>query len=385
MRYVGAILLLASSSACTRLPPPLLETCLPTSAGDVSFSADGARASRTFDVLTFNIEGLGWPARANRGPALARISAALRQMERHGNAPDVVMVQEMFSKAAVRAVTGIGYPNMVFGPSRTQRKSLPGADRMPGPYRWKKGELGLHMVGSGLAILSRYPIVETRSEPFGRRRCAGLDCLGNKGVLYAHLAIPGVPGAINLFNTHLNSQRSSRVSPRRHARAHRLQVDELGAFIAAVGDQDVPTILGGDFNMKNSAIRFERFRNVTEPFEIVQEWCTANPLPCDTRISWDGDEPWMDTQDLQLFESGSSVTVTPIRVQAVFDGSAGSPRLSDHDGFRVTYRVSWHVTVSSRTERAGALPRCGREGGTNREDSGLDETAHGVRRAGRGA
>lgn len=306
-------------------------------------------------------------------------------MERHGNAPDVVMVQEMFSKAAVRAVTGIGYPNMVFGPSRTQRKSLTGTERMPGPYRWKKGELGLHMVGSGLAILSRYPIAETRSEPFGRRRCAGLDCLGNKGVLYARLAIPGVPGAINLFNTHLNSQRSSRVSPRRHARAHRLQVDELGAFIAAVGDQDVPTILGGDFNMKNSAIRFERFRNVTEPFEIVQEWCTANPLPCDTRISWDGDEPWMDTQDLQLFESGSSVTVTPIRVQAVFDGSAGSPRLSDHDGFRVTYRVSWSVTVSSRTERAGALPRCGREGGTKREDSGLDETTHGVRRAGRGA
>jgi hypothetical protein len=184
-----------------------------------------------------------------------------------------------------------------------------------------------------------------------------------QGCAVRRVAIPGVPGTINLFNTHLNSQRSSRVSPRRHARAHRLQVDELGAFIAAVGDENVPTILGGDFNMKDSAIRFGRFRNVTEPFEIVQEWCTANPLPCDTRISWDGDEPWMDTQDLQLFESGSAVTVTPIRVEAVFDGSAGSPRLSDHDGFRVTYRVSWATRAQSRTGGAGSLPNCGGRAG----------------------
>ena len=41
--------------------------------------------------------------------------------------------------------------------------------------------------------------------------------------------------------------------------------------------------------------QYERFRNVTEPFEIVQEYCIDNPLPCDVRISWDGDEPWMDT------------------------------------------------------------------------------------------
>lgn len=363
MKYLAVIGLLAGSTGCATLPPALMQKCLPSSRVPVSVSKDGTRASTTFDVLTFNIEGLGWPARGKRGPALEQISAALRRMKARGDAPDVVMVQEMFSKAAVRAVTGIGYPNMVSGPSRTQRKSLPGADRMGGPYRWKKGELGIHMVGSGLAILSRYPILETRSEPFGRRRCAGLDCLSNKGVLYARVAIPGVPGAINLFNTHLNSQRSSRVSPKRHARAHRLQVDELGAFIFAVGDQNVPTILGGDFNMKDSAIRFERFRNVTEPFEIVQEWCTANPLPCDTRISWDGDEPWMDTQDLQLFESGSAVTVTPIRVEAVFDGSAGSPRLSDHDGFRVTYRVSWPTRARSRTGGAGSLPNCGGQAG----------------------
>lgn len=133
--------------------------------------------------------------------------------------------------------------------------------------------------------------------------------------------------------------------PLRYTRAHHLQVEELGTFISTVGSQDIPTVLGGDFNMKGSAIRFERFRNVTEPFEIVHEWCNDQPLRCDTRISWDGDEPWMDTQDLQLFESGADVRIIPIRVEAMFDGSAGNPQLSDHDGFRVTYRISWQTRV----------------------------------------
>lgn len=339
----SALAPLIGASGCTSLPTPLMNQGPATKGPRVSVSADGSRASTTFDVLTFNIEGLGWPARGKRRGSLAQINAQLKGMLARGTAPDVVMVQEMFSQTAVEAVKGVGYPNMVSGPSRTQGKTLPGADRMPGPYKWKKGELGIHLVGSGLSILSRYPITESRSEPFGKRRCAGLDCLGNKGVLYARMAIPGVPGTINLFNTHLNSQASSKVSPRRHARAHRLQVEELGAFIAMVGDHDIPTIVGGDFNMKGSTIRFERFRNVTEPFSIVQEYCTENPLPCDVQISWDGDEPWMDTQDLQLYETGSQVDVKPVRVEAMFDGSADSPSLSDHDGFRVTYEVSWSI------------------------------------------
>ena len=352
-----AISMLACTTSCATLPAPLMQNCVPPESSRIVFSADGTRASTTFDVLTFNIEGLAWPARGGRSGSLAKISETLKDMRERGSAPDVIMVQEMFSRAAVRAVRGLGYPNMVSGPSRTQAKSLPSSGKMFGPYKWKKGELGIHLVGSGLSILSRYPIVATRSEPFGKRGCAGLDCLSNKGVLYARLAIPGVPGIINLFNTNLNSQASSKVAPRRHARAHRLQVEELRAFISAVGDRNIPTILGGDFNMKGSSVRFERFRNVTEPFEIVQEYCTDNPLSCDVRISWDGDEPWMDTQDLQLFESGSQIDVKPVRVEAMFDGSAESPSLSDHDGFRVTYRLSWS-TLSSNASLGQPVPPC---------------------------
>ncbi|MBD8546868.1 endonuclease/exonuclease/phosphatase family protein [Sphingomonas sp. CFBP 8760] len=350
--------MLTFTTGCVALPAPLLRNCPPPGHSKVLKSADGARASTTLDVLTYNIEGLAWPARGRRGGALRRINATLKNMREHGTAPDVVMVQEMFSRSAVRAVRDLGYLNMVSGPSRTQGGTLPDDERMPPPFRWSKGEIGVHLVNSGLAILSRYPIVQVRSEPFGKHRCAGLDCLSNKGILYARIAIPGVPGTINLFNTHLNSQASSRVSPRRHARAHRLQVDALGAFITAVGDRNIPTVVGGDFNMKASTIRFERFRNVTEPFAIVQRYCTDNPLPCDVRQSWDGDEPWMDTQDLQLFESGSEVQIHPIRIEAMFDGSADSPRLSDHDGVRVTYQLTWSTKPMLEGAGGQSMPIC---------------------------
>lgn len=51
----------------------------------------------------------------------------------------------------------------------------------------------------------------------------------------------------------------------------------------------------------------------------------------------------MDTQDLQLFRSGSHVRIRPVRVMAMFDGRPDSPALSDHDGFRVIYELSWRV------------------------------------------
>ncbi|MGH6658424.1 MAG: endonuclease/exonuclease/phosphatase family protein, partial [Sphingomicrobium sp.] len=56
--------------------------------------------------------------------------------------------------------------------------------------------------------------------------------------------------------------------------------------------------------------------------------------------------PWMDTQDLQFFWSGTGVTIRPIRVEAMFDGSPDSPQLSDHDGFMVTYRIEWPASAT---------------------------------------
>lgn len=64
-------------------------------------------------------------------------------------------------------------------------------------------------------------------------------------------------------------------------------------------------------------------------------------------MSWDGDEPWMDTQDLQFFWPGDRVAIRPIRVEAMFDGGESGPVLSDHDGFLVTYELRWAATPAA--------------------------------------
>lgn len=232
--------------ACTPLPAPRIAAPNAAPTPQIEISADGKIASTTLDVLTFNLEGLSWPARTGRGPSLERISQILVELDEQGKAPDVVMAQEMFSKAAIRAVHATRYANIVAGPSRTQKKRMTASEPMPRPYIIGKGEIGLHVLGAGLAILSRYPVTATQSEPFGRR-CAGLDCLSNKGMLHARIAIPGVPEAVDLFDTHLNSQTASRVTPERHAAAHQRQVRELANFIDSISDPDAPHDIGGRF------------------------------------------------------------------------------------------------------------------------------------------
>ena len=291
----------------------------------------------TLDVLTYNIEGLQWPARSGRAPSLRRIGEILSTLNASGHAPDLVLFQEAFSSAAIRSVKASGYPYMAGGPSRTQRSIDSTRVKKPGRPPWLKGELGIRFAGSGLVIASRYPIQTIMSDPYSRKTCAGFDCLSNKGVVMVRVAVPGLPSPVDVASTHMNAQRASKVRERRHLAAHRAQVRELRLFLDRYHDARNPLILGGDFNMRGSTARFETFRRYV-PLTLVHEYCVTLP-ECDVALSWDGDEPWMDTQDLQLFSSSATISVRPIRVEAMFDGSRGSPRLSDHDGFRVIYRL----------------------------------------------
>src|SRR4051794_29094731 len=52
------------------------------------------RARTTLDVLSFNIEGLGWPARTGRAPKLAEIGRNLAALRGAGQDPDLVLFQE---------------------------------------------------------------------------------------------------------------------------------------------------------------------------------------------------------------------------------------------------------------------------------------------------
>ncbi len=182
-------------------------------------------------------------------------------MSTSGRAPDVVLFQEVFSRAAVRAVLDSGYPDVIGGPRRTQCAIERAAAVRPGKRRPTKGELGIRFTGAGLVIASRYQVITATSDAYSRRTCAGFDCLANKGVVIARIQIPGAPVPIDIANTHMNAQMASKVRPERHLAAHRFQVQELDLFLQHHHDPAGPLTLGGDFNMRGSADRFDFFRS----------------------------------------------------------------------------------------------------------------------------
>jgi endonuclease/exonuclease/phosphatase family metal-dependent hydrolase len=333
-------LLLAS---CGTPPPVRTLACQRGIPPQIVQSPDGKKAT-TLKVLTYNIEGLGFPARSGRGPELRQIGARLSAMRSAGTGPDIVLFQEMFSGAAKKAVAASGYPAIAPGPTRTTRPFESTREKLPGKAKVKRGEIGIRFQGSGLAIASRYPIMFTDVRAFGAKSCAGIDCLANKGVMLARVYIPGLPTPIDVYDTHMNARGASRTSETRNRAAHDRQALEASEFIDSTHDDNYPVIFGGDFNMRHSEPRWENFTRY-QPLALVHRVCADKSSGCDVRMSWDGDEPWMDTQDLQFFSGGGVVSVRPVRVEALFDGSQESPQLSDHDGYLVTYRIEWPASA----------------------------------------
>lgn len=334
---IGLSLTLAG---CASLPPLRAAPCEATARPEIFLSDDGLTASMRLDVLTYNIEGLPDSLRSGRAARLREIGEILAELRRLGEAPDIVMFQEVFSGSARKAVQATGYPTLVPGPGARQRPPRSNGPKIPGRRNPRRGEIGLKLAPSGLVIATEFPLLQASAQPFGRSSCAGLDCLSNKGLAKARIYIPGLPSPIDLYTTHMNSTGASRVPEARHLAAHARQASEIGDYLAAHTSASIPVIFAGDFNMRSAPARFETFEAV-HGLQLVHSFCLADRDHCDVRISWDGDAPWLDTQDLQLFASGSVLTVRPVRIESLFDGSPGSPRLSDHDALRVIYELSW--------------------------------------------
>ena len=341
---VGLALLLTSCGA----PPPVRTLACRAAAPPVIVQSPDGKKAMTLKVLTYNIEGLGFPARKGREPELRQIGERLSAIRAAGTGPDIVLFQEMFSGAAKNAVKATNYPAIAPGPNRMTQPFESTREKLPGKAKLKRGEIGIRFQGSGLAIASRYPIIVTDVRAFGARSCAGLDCLANKGIMLARIVIPGLPTPIDLYDTHMNSRGASKASAARNLAAHDRQALEASEFIDRTHDDNYPVIFGGDFNMRHSEPRWENFTRY-QSMTLVHRVCADEASGCEVKMSWDGDEPWMDTQDLQFFWPGTAVSVRPIRVEALFDGSPGSPQLSDHDGYMVTYRLEWPVAAAGYT------------------------------------
>src|SRR5690606_36817423 len=102
--------------------------------------ADG-RQSTMLSVLIYNVEGLPWPARKNRGPSLDRIGETLAAFRAEGRAPDIVLMQESFTSRAARIGQQAGYANAIGGPKIPDVTKDPAvAGAFVAERRHKKGE-----------------------------------------------------------------------------------------------------------------------------------------------------------------------------------------------------------------------------------------------------
>lgn len=306
----------------------------------VAETATPVQHSVEISVLTYNVHGLPWPAGQRRGAALKAIGRELAQMRSEGRQPDIVLIQEGFVSQTSALAQLSGYRFWAQGPARGERGDAALAPAQGKAYRSvvyrTRGEGWGKFTSAGLHVLSDAPI--TRVDTTAFHYCAGFDCLANKGAMLARIAVPGVPGGVDVVNTHLNSRGASKTPLSRTLQAHNLQIDELDAFITGHRDAAAPLLVGGDFNVRHAPERFEHDA-ATRPYAVVSQYCAG--APCEGQALGAETQPWLASQDLQAFASLGPVSVRPIKVETVFASPATGGRLSDHDGYLVHYRLSW--------------------------------------------
>lgn len=108
----------------------------------------------------------------------------------------------------------------------------------------------LRRYNAGLAIVSRFPIVETHHIPYSqwstiKQFGVFADEFAQKGAIHARIRVPASsePLEIDVFATHLDSKLAS---------VRKTQIDELADFAAKYAGPANPAILLGDFNTRGN-------------------------------------------------------------------------------------------------------------------------------------
>lgn len=308
----------------------------------------------SLSVLTYNVKGLPWPVALGRASALGLIGNELRSLHAEGKAPAVVVLQESFTDDA-RAIGRIGgYRFVANGPSEQDvnapRMSAADVDYAAGAHWWK-GETEGKFVGSGLQVLSDYPIVATRRMAFPAFACAGYDCLANKGALLVTLRIPGAPTPVDVLTTHLNSRHASGTEDARSNGAYLLQVAALTDFVSRAHDPRYPLIASGDYNVGSAAarrvellgaVRREWVKNGDVRDAYGEFRLQGGAFTPDAALSRDRARDW------QFYSNGSLGTLALTGIDVPFGRDANGAMLSDHVGYVARFRLSAVPTSSAK-------------------------------------
>jgi endonuclease/exonuclease/phosphatase family metal-dependent hydrolase len=319
------------------------------------------KAWPTLSVMTYNVEGLPFPVRLGRSTAAHRIADRLRNMREAGLQPHVVVLQEAFGEAQQAIGREAGYRYIAVGPDSraTNNEPMSAEDEdFAAQARFFKGERSGKVMGSGLVILSDYPIRSVRRTVFPAYACAGFDCLANKGVMLAMVDVPGVAQPVAVVATHMNSKTSSHVPEPRHRYAFLRQVATVSNFLKANLSPDTPYVLAGDTNIGKSSPRLAAFQAMlaglprsTDAGVIrtaldsclsgTDDGCMISS-PVEVRKSFAHNKDW------EAFAPGAATSVALLGIDAPFGHDAKGRMLSDHIGYTAFYRLK-PVETTSRT------------------------------------
>jgi len=316
---IDAFLLLSVTVACLVAPETALafgkRKVTPPPAPTIPMTPVREHGELRLHVMTYNVHGLPNPF-ANMSH-FRKIGERLAERRRQGTAPHIVAIQEGFHRDVQDLIDAAGYP---------YKKDGPGPDTP--------------RVGSGLIILSEFPLSGLRSMAFALENSAGWDWNARKGIMSVLVRLPGLPTALRLFNTHLQADYSSDpFAPVRETRAARKrQLAELRDFFGRISISGEASIFAGDFNTNASLddyydiIAFTGLMNTSEQCWISNE-CLGN-----ANVKND----LYGSVDHQFYRTDSVVEMKPIRYDKTFSEPVhnGKP-LSDHDALEVEYQVRW--------------------------------------------
>jgi len=309
-----------------------------------------AQPPAELSVLTYNIEGLPWPARSGRAEDLSRIADQLQSLRNEGRQPHVILFEEAFSKAAKAVAIKAGYRFIVDGPAASDvgAPQTSAADRaFRAAARFLSGEKLGKWHDSGLRIASDYPVLDVKRMAYPT--CAGMDCLANKGLVLVTIAVPGAPQPVAIVATHLNSRRASRVSSERSFYAYQRQIDALSDFVRANIAPGMPFIVAGDFNAEDErrAYLLQRAAGWRADVRAALDTCLAAADQCQADNRDDLAFSRRRGRDWQLFASGGSASLKLKSMAALFGHDADGHMLSDHVGYAATYAVVGGPAVSA--------------------------------------
>jgi endonuclease/exonuclease/phosphatase family metal-dependent hydrolase len=315
----------------------------PWSRKDLSAMAGDTPAYPGLSVLTYNVEGLPWPVRLGRGGAIDQITGRLRRLRQQGRQPHLIVLQEAFTDAAKRIGLDSGYRYIASGPSRDMegiQTSDPAAIAFAAASTRLRGENMGKFLDSGLQILSDYPILAVRRAAFPAGACAGFDCLANKGLVMALVAVPGASTPVAIVDTHLNSRWAAHVSFDRSFHAYRRELAAVDRFIREDVPHGLPIILVGDFNVGKDTHRRLAFKTSLQKAALrdALHTCFAANHPCgvlpgDARFSLTRGRDW------QIFKSGAETALKVQHIAVPFGHEADGSMLSDHVGYTAYYQL----------------------------------------------